>query len=154
MRISHIVTIWQQIYATFTWRKNVVVFVHFPPQSMCLNAFDGAGMEEYADIESGAAEVVEVKTGADSGFKQVKTESFRQGLFGGIPTAIRRRDIAGNGTYTCDHEIADLLPPRTTGSTLKAVAGTTQCVERSQPATDARFAFAVCGTSERSSLKC
>ena len=119
-----------------------------------LECFRRRGNEEYADIKSGAAEVVEVKIGADSGFKQVKTESFRRGLFGGIQTAIRRRDVAGNGTYTCDHEIADLLPLKTTGSTLKAVAGTTQCVERSRPAMDLRFAFAMCGKSERSSLKC
>ena len=112
---------------------------------MCLNAFDGAGMEEYAGLERGAAEVVEVKTGADSGFKQVKTGSFRQGLFGGIQAAIRRRDVAGNGTYTCAHEIADLLPLRATDSTLKAAAGTTQCVERSQPSMDVRLAFAMFG---------
>lgn len=121
---------------------------------MCLSAVDGAGMEEYADIKSGAAEVVEVKTGADSGFKQVKMGCSRQSLFGGVQTANRRRDVAGNGAYTCAHEIADLLPLRTTGSTLKAVAGTTQCVERSRPAMDVRFAFAMCGKSERSSLKC
>jgi len=121
---------------------------------MCLSAFDGAGMEEYADIKSGAAEVVEVKTGADSASKQVKTGSLRQRLFGGIQTATRRRDVAGNGTYTCAHEIADLLPLRITGSALKVAAGTTQCVERSQPSLDARLAFAMCGKSERSSLKC
>lgn len=112
---------------------------------MCLNAFDGAGMEEYADIKSGSAEVTEVKTGADSGSKQVNTVLTGMGLFDGIQTAVKRRDLAGNGTYTCAHEIADLLPLRIIGRSMKAVAGQMQCVQK------VAFRFShVAGKSERS----
>ncbi len=97
---------------------------------MCLNAGDGAGMEEYADIKTGSAEVVEVKTGADSGSKQVNTGFVRNGLLGRIHTAVKRRDVAGNGTYICAHEITSLRPLKITGGSMKAVVGRVQFVQK------------------------
>jgi hypothetical protein len=122
---------------------------------MCLNAFQGAGMEEYADFESGSAEVVEVKTGADSASKQVNAGLSCKSLFSGVLTAVKRRDVAGNGTYICHHEITDLSPQMIAGSTMKGAAGKTQCVRKSQPGVKLmRVSARYAGKSERSSLKC
>jgi len=133
----------------------VRAFVHFPPQSMCLNALKGAGIEEYAGSKSGSAEVVEVKTGADSASKQVNAGLTCKPLFAGILAGVKRRDVAGNGTYICHHEITDLTPQMIAGSTMKGAAGETQCVRKSQPGVKfMRVTARSAGKSERSSLKC
>ncbi|WP_234902480.1 hypothetical protein [Agrobacterium larrymoorei] len=123
-----------------------------------MNAFAGREIEEYADFESGSAEVVKVKTGADSGFKQVTAEFNSASSFGGIQAMTKRRYVAGNGTYICLHENTELSPQEVTGSTMESAAGETQCVRNRGPAWIG-FAvlreFSLCaGKSERSSLKC
>ena len=85
-------------------------------------------MEEYAGFESGSAEVVKVKTGVDSGSKQVEAGIEFPVLLGGILKVVKRRYIAGNGSYICWHANTDLPPQMITGSTMRSAAGKTQYV--------------------------
>ena len=95
-----------------------------------------AGMEEYAAFKSDAAEVGKVKTGVDSGFKQVQAGVAHPVLLNGIFKALKRRYVAGNGAYICLHDYTDRLPQMITGSALKSAAGKTQCVRKSRPGAD------------------
>ncbi len=89
-------------------------------------------MEEYASFDRGSAEVVNVKTSVDSVSKQVNARIEFVVLLHTIMTAIRRRYIAGNGSYICSHAKTDLSPEAMTGSTVKGAAGKTQCVPKLQ----------------------
>lgn len=89
-------------------------------------------MEEYAGFDRGSAEVVNVKTSVDSVSKQVNARIEFVILLNTIMTTVRRRYIAGNGSYICSHAKTDLPPQTKTGSTFKSAAGKTQCVLKSQ----------------------
>ncbi|NTA15901.1 hypothetical protein G6M11_07780 [Agrobacterium tumefaciens] len=71
-----------------------------------------------------------VKTGLDSGFKQVVREFDPGFLFGADRQAVKRRYIAGNYAYICLTENLEQLPHMTTGSALESAAGKTQCVRK------------------------
>lgn len=74
-----------------------------------------------------------MKTGVDSVSKQVNARKSGVFLLGTIMTAVRRRYIAGNGSYICSHAKTDLPPQTVPGSTLKSAAGKTQCVPKLRP---------------------
>ncbi|CUX19957.1 hypothetical protein G3A56_02575 [Rhizobium oryzihabitans] len=71
-----------------------------------------------------------VKTGLDSGFKQVIRELRPAFLFGADRQAVKRRYIAGNYAYICLTENFEQLPHETTGGALESAAGKTQCVRK------------------------
>jgi hypothetical protein len=71
-----------------------------------------------------------VKTGLDSGFKQVIREFRPDFLFGADRWMAERRYIAGNYAYICLTGKFGQLPQETTGGALESAAGKTQCVRK------------------------
>jgi hypothetical protein len=71
-----------------------------------------------------------VKTGLDSGFKQVIREFHPDFLFGADRWMAERRYIAGNYAYICLTGKFGQLPQETTGGALESAAGKTQCVRK------------------------
>ncbi|WP_236774465.1 hypothetical protein [Agrobacterium tumefaciens] len=71
-----------------------------------------------------------MKTGLDSGFKQVIREFCPAFLFDADRQTVRRRYIAGNYAYICFTEKLGQLPRKTTGGALESAAGKTQCVRK------------------------
>jgi hypothetical protein len=71
-----------------------------------------------------------VKTGLDSGFKQVIREFHPDFLFGADRWMAERRYIAGNYAYICLTGKFGQLPQETTGGALESAAGKTQCVQK------------------------
>ncbi|WP_318284756.1 hypothetical protein [Bradyrhizobium lupini] len=71
-----------------------------------------------------------MKTGLDSGFKQVIREFHPDFLFGADRWMAERRYIAGNYAYICLTGKFGQLPQETTGGALESAAGKTQCVRK------------------------
>jgi hypothetical protein len=86
-------------------------------------------MKEYAGFEGGSAGLVDVKTGLDSVFKDVKADFQFARFLHGIRKAVKRRDVAENGRYIRWHENTDLGPQLISGSTRDCAAGPLRCVQ-------------------------
>jgi len=71
-----------------------------------------------------------VKTGLDSGFKQVIREFHPDFLFGADRWMAERRYLTGNYAYICLTGKFGQLPQETTGGALESAAGKTQCVRK------------------------
>ncbi|MCZ7911102.1 hypothetical protein O9X94_17410 [Agrobacterium leguminum] len=71
-----------------------------------------------------------MKTGLDSGFKQVIREFHPAFLFGADRWTVKCRYIAGNYAYICLTGKLGHLPQKTTGGALESAAGKTQCVRK------------------------
>ncbi|WP_234904872.1 hypothetical protein [Agrobacterium pusense] len=71
-----------------------------------------------------------MKTGLDSGFKQVIREFHPDFLFGADRWMAERRYIAGNYAYICLTGKFGQLPQEITGGALESAAGKTQCVRK------------------------
>ncbi|MDH0613410.1 MULTISPECIES: hypothetical protein [unclassified Agrobacterium] len=71
-----------------------------------------------------------MKTGLDSGFKQVIREFGPAFLLDAGRRAAKCRYIAGNYAYICFTGKLGQLPHETTGGALESAAGKTQCVRK------------------------
>jgi hypothetical protein len=71
-----------------------------------------------------------VKTGLDSGFKQVIRELHPAFLFRSDRWTVKCRYIAGNYAYICLTGKLGQLLQKTTGGALESAAGKTQCVRK------------------------
>ncbi|MFK0207809.1 hypothetical protein [Agrobacterium sp. NPDC090283] len=100
-----------------------------------------------------------MKTGLDSGFKQVIREFHPAFLFGTDWRAAECRYIAGNYAYICLTGKLGQLPQKTTGGALESAAGKTQCVRKIATRRGSALQHSASigympGRVKRSSLKC